>query len=548
MKINPLNVFRRLVRFYENEFKESSAEINGKELKLADEIASLIDHILDSSEMSVENETELDIEDEMAEIDFNKIHDYWNDDDDDDNDDDDDINSADGSTPPSQPSLQHSSYRPSHPEKAYTFVSLEDKIKHRFKFISHRRYLYSWEAQIGDGGSRNNKLTEIWKETLAAFRRAKRQRLPIHDGDLRRFALTANKSAGLLGFKATLRWVQTFKKANRIVSRKITKFVTEKSVLQDADIQQAGVDFVKDVKPLMEYVGLDNVKNTDQTGFNREMHSGRTLADKGVKQIESKMQSANAMTHSYTIQPILSAAGVLAPKMLVVIQENSGKFGPIVKKSLPTTPNLVIRASKSGKLDKAILKDFYKEVFFTGVTEPTLLLVDSWGAHMDEVLVDECKPKDLNLNVRIIPPGTTGKVQPFDVFYFRQKKAFIKFVDDRVIIDDIPFILHQRNSLIQLQSLTHNQFCSPRFRAAWQYPWYKAGYLDERPPQFDTPVEFCFKGPGVDAGDSCRKCTDSMFLKCGWCQEKLCFAHWWGLGYDSNGELIKCHYCTHYID
>ncbi|OWA53253.1 hypothetical protein BV898_17687 [Hypsibius exemplaris] len=62
------------------------------------------------------------------------------------------------------------------------------------------------------------------------------------------------------------------------------------------------------------------------------------------------------------------------------------------------------------------------------------------GVHMDEVLVDECKPKDLDLNVRIIPPGTTEKVQPFDVFYFWQKKTFVKFGDDRVIIDDIPII------------------------------------------------------------------------------------------------------------
>ncbi|OQV11944.1 hypothetical protein BV898_13739 [Hypsibius exemplaris] len=57
---------------------------------------------------------------------------------------------------------------------------------------------------------------------------------------------------------------------------KITKFVPEKSVLQEADIQQVGVNFVKDVMLLVEYIGLDNVKNTNQSGFNRELNSERT--------------------------------------------------------------------------------------------------------------------------------------------------------------------------------------------------------------------------------------------------------------------------------
>ncbi|OQV11945.1 hypothetical protein BV898_13740 [Hypsibius exemplaris] len=111
----------------------------------------------------------------MADIDFSKTHEYWNDDDDDD--DEENAKPAGGSTLPSHPSSQHSSYRPSQPEKVYTLVSLEhmikagdywkfgmnkkldcETLKHRFKFVKHRRYLYSWQAQFGDCGSRNTVL------------------------------------------------------------------------------------------------------------------------------------------------------------------------------------------------------------------------------------------------------------------------------------------------------------------------------------------------------------------------------------------------------
>jgi len=50
--------------------------------------------------------------------------------------------------------------------------------------------------------------------------------------------------------------------------------------------------------------------------------------------VECLAQSLNSLTHSYTIQPIVSADGELKSPTLIVLQETGGKFGPIVKNTL----------------------------------------------------------------------------------------------------------------------------------------------------------------------------------------------------------------------
>jgi len=81
----------------------------------------------------------------------------------------------------------------------------------------------------------------------------------------------------------------------------------------------------------MSLVGIENVFNSDQSGFNLEMHTGRTLSFKGQQKIETLTQSTNSMTHSYTIQPLISASGSLLSPLLIILQEKDGKFGPQVE-------------------------------------------------------------------------------------------------------------------------------------------------------------------------------------------------------------------------
>ncbi|KYN17214.1 hypothetical protein ALC57_10506 [Trachymyrmex cornetzi] len=80
-----------------------------------------------------------------------------------------------------------------------------------------------------------------------------------------------------------------------------------------------------------------------------------------------------------------------------------------------------------------------------------------------------------------------------DVYRFRQWKNFVRTFSDRVILLNYEINLLLRNNIIKLQSLTHIQLSSPRFHNLFKYAWYKIGYIKERPPQFETLVDFNLK-------------------------------------------------------
>ena len=108
-------------------------------------------------------------------------------------------------------------------------------------------------------------------------------------------------------------------------------------------------NFVNDVKPYTTQYGTENVYNSDQSGFKLEMHSGRTLAIEVIRQVECVVQSIFSTTHSYTVQPTISADGKFQSPLYLVLKEPSGKFGPIVQETMFQPINVSVAASKSGK-------------------------------------------------------------------------------------------------------------------------------------------------------------------------------------------------------
>ena len=101
----------------------------------------------------------------------------------------------------------------------------------------------------------------------------------IHDIDITRWALQAQQQVNLLGFKASHEWVRRFKLAHQIVSRKVTKFITKKALMSKVDSNR----FIENVKYYIDRYGIENVYNSDQSGFQLELHADRTLAQKDVK-------------------------------------------------------------------------------------------------------------------------------------------------------------------------------------------------------------------------------------------------------------------------
>ena len=137
----------------------------------------------------------------------------------------------------------------------------------------------------------------------------------------------------------------------------------------------------------------------------------------------------------------------------------------------------------------------------------------------------------------IIPKGTTGKIQPLDVFGFRIWKNYDRHFSDTVLLLKYDLNLHLRNNIIKLQSLVHNQLSSPRYYSLFKYSWYKSGYVSERPNRFENPVDFAFQRSSRPLCDV-EGCSEVTVVTCSWCKKSLCFKHFFD----------EYHYCTEYIE
>jgi len=168
--------------------------------------------------------------------------------------------------------------------------------------------LYRWEKQVANNGVRKEKLEYISTYVFEQFQRATDQCLPIHDIDLKRWALKAREEVKLSTklFTGSPKWIHNLKKKNGIVSKKINKFITQAQISNKAELLQEISKFVEQVKLEISRIEPSNVYNSDQSGFNLESHAGRTLAIVGTSKIKCLAQSLNSLTYSYTIQPTIS--------------------------------------------------------------------------------------------------------------------------------------------------------------------------------------------------------------------------------------------------
>lgn len=407
-------------------------------------------------------------------------------------------------------------------------------VQSKYKLVSSERQLRRWKQQIIEGGSRKDKLLKVSEYTLEKLKEALQSKLTVHDLDLQRWALQKKFELNMDWFKASSKWILEFKRRHRIVSRKITKYITEKSISNEQNLQQQCQNFIDQVKSQLSIHGASNVYNSDQSGFNLEMHSGRTLFEKGSKTVENVVQSISSTTHSYTIQPTISAEGRLFSPLFMVLKEPKGEFGPIVTKNLFKAPNIYLEASKSGKLSSELLQTWIQDVFLPNCGETAVLLLDSWTGQCEHT-VRQVIPKEKNFRLMTIPKGTTGQIQPLDVFGFRFWKNFVRKISDGVILFGSNINLHERNNIIKLQSITHNQLSSPRFKNVFKYAWYRSGYLNEEIPRFENPVTYCFQ---IVEDPICEICENIAIIKCAWCKTLLCLMH----------LFIEYHYCSRYVE
>jgi len=500
MAIRPLKVFELLRQKTENctLINETPSR---KEIQLCDRIISLINSMENDSEYDFEEDEFLQCNDDVESSEVEAV--YEN-----------DMKEAHYAFLPLDYANRVMKACNEHPNWSF------ETIKSRFPKIKYPCYLERCKKIIEQQGSFREKVLSVTRCCWQQFSKARSEGVPIHDEDIRRWALFQANQIGFVGFKATITWVQTFKRKFHISSRKIVVF---SSVKKQADVDKTidrGVefhlDFLDNIYPKYQ---PSEIFNTDQSGFNYTPLGNRTLSLTGEKTTLCTIAQINAHTHSYTIQPVISMEGKLISPMLICLQEVGGKFPPSIE--IPSYKNLVIRCSKSGKLDKTLVKEFLEHVFKPIVLKTAgkeaVLIVDSWGAQKsDELYSDE----NITINLKILPEGSTGFMQPLDVFCFRQWKDFMKRFTQHALLIDKQTYLHRRENVLKIQSLILNQFQSSAYEPMLRYAWHKSGFeIPYEEFRGLKEVNFTFEEP------VCEDCNQNItFIKCSYdiCKKALC--------------------------
>lgn len=396
-------------------------------------------------------------------------------------------------------------------------------VKNRYRLIKQKSQLRRIRKYVRQQGTKRQKLEELDRFVFHEFNQARNKCLPIHDRDLRRLAIKKAREMNLQNFVASSFWLLNFKRRHHITSRKVTKLVTKNYVEDRNQIIKEETMFLQKAEKVIPRFKPTHILNADQSAFNYEEPSTRTLSIAGEKTTLSRVISTGATTHSHTIMPILNMNGKIVGPLFVCLQEASGRLGPRVSRTIYRAENIHVTCSKSGKLTKSHIQYWAKEVLRPSVQENCLLFLDSWSGQTDPTSIDEAFNENIQCELLQIPPKTTADIQPCDKYFFRQWKYFYQMCFDRVAIDQLQVDLRLRNNILKLHSLIHNQLSSDRFARMIKYAWYSCGYIKQDPGPFENVRNICFSFEV----DSCSVagCDDGSFICCSWCDKILCFHH-----------------------
>ena len=190
-----------------------------------------------------------------------------------------------------------------------------------------------------------------------------------------------------------------------------------------------------------------------------------------------------------------------------------------IKNELFSSPTVVVTCSSSGKLTTSLMEYWRDHVLCPFSSTKCLLLSDHWSGQRNSDIyssVKGCKRLE-------IPAHTTSRIQPLDVCFNRQWKLIVRHLFDYIQLDDIASNLSERNHIICLNSLIHNQLSSSLFIPMIKYSWFAAVYVDQHPGNFKSVNEVFFN---VD-GSFCQQsnCHLLPFIQCSYCRKFLYFEH-----------------------
>lgn len=234
-----------------------------------------------------------------------------------------------------------------------------------------RQYLPQLRKFVERGYRPSQRMTLINENVNDKFVEARRKKQPVRGFTLKNWALQEARKLNYPQFKASNHWLSNFKKRYEISSRKVTKITTKlgSSGADEGEVRRFNEKFSRWKREFPDH----SIWNMDQTGFNYELGTDRTLSHTGERDTELIAGSKNKQTHSYTAQPLVSRAGKLIGKLLLCFQERDGRFGPKVGNKLydlqQAYGNVVAFASQSGKMSSELNARWVRDVVGPAVCE-----------------------------------------------------------------------------------------------------------------------------------------------------------------------------------
>lgn len=431
-----------------------------------------------------------------------------------------------------------------------------------------RQYLNDFTRCIEAGGSHSIIRNRINQRVQNDVNSILENQLPLKTYMIKGFGRRAARAENATWFKASYKWVNTFKKNNRLSSRKVTKKISRPRFENQEMIEESLLEFLNHYARISDHFDPRMIWNIDQSGIEYESSNERVVGRTGARDIYLRVDSMSKTTHTFTAQPIFTRDGRLTGPLTLCMQEATGDFGPIVRAEVRQQEqelgNVNIISSRSGKMTSSLMVDWIRRVLRPTMQrnlcrvaddehcrietrsnetdgKKLLLLADSWSGQTNQQVRLET-PDVLTL---VIPPHTTGDVQPLDVGFFRQLKIFIRRITEEALVLNRVADISSREGAINLMSVIYNQLQSPVYHDLWRYAWrntdphWSRDELSIFPPPNVNSVQF---GPELQATCEVDGCTNDAVVRCSHDGTSLCLHHFLNRSHfheiDDDGDRI----------
>ena len=151
-------------------------------------------------------------------------------------------------------------------------------IHNRFKAVTNRQCIPRFRKYLEHHGTKRQKTQNLDESVFKKFAEARQKSLVVHDLDIQRWGLKVAKEIKLAEFHASHGWLENFKYRHKLISLKITNFLSHHQVENMDFIEKSKKDFVLEYNEVPAHFKPSEIFNTDQTGVEKELHSTRTIS------------------------------------------------------------------------------------------------------------------------------------------------------------------------------------------------------------------------------------------------------------------------------